>query len=417
MTKLLEMQADCIEGVLADFGISAQVFGGQVLPRVISYLVQLGRGQRLRDLANLHTEIALSLQVAGVLISTRDGTVSIEVPRDDSRMVDFDQMVKGLRNIPAPHTTLLGVSDRGGPLMLYMPSPDVAHVLVAGMTGSGKTELLCTMLAGLAMWAKTREAKFYLVDPKRRKLASMAGLDAVLECCGVDHVPGLLNRLLAEMERRDTAQHHAPRLYLIIDEVADLVLVGGKSVEAALTRLVQRGREAGIHIIAATQRPSAGVIQGLMKANFPVRISGAVNSALDASIATGLPNSGAERLLGKGDMVLAYHGKITRFQACITRDRDLQGGSDKAPDLAGDVAQALSKLRERLSFGKPGRPPKGVSKAMLSFAMRQIELHGQCSQRELRRWHQKNFGTDIHPPRAAAAIQEAQDRLACREME
>lgn len=413
MTKLLEMQADRIEEVLNDFGVRAQVFGGQILPRVVSYLVQLGRGQRLRDLTNLHTELAIALQVSGVLVSIKDGSISIEVPRGDGKKVDFDQMVEGLRKIPAPHTTLLGVSDRGESLMLFMPSPNVSHVLIAGMTGSGKTELLCTMLAGLARWAKPREAKFLLVDPKQRKLASMAGLAAVQECCGVDHVPGLLDRLLTEMERRDAVEDHLPRLYLIIDEVADLVLLGGRPVEAALTRLVQRGREAGIHVIAATQRPSAGVIQGLMKANFPVRISGAVNSALDASIAMGVPNSGAERLLGKGDMVLAYHGRITRFQACMIRSPTKPQGLNKSSGLAGDMTQVLSKLRERLFIHKPGRPPKGVSKPMLAFATRQIELNGECSQRELRRWHQQNFGSDINPPRAAAAIQEARRLLNC----
>lgn len=410
MKKMLELQADLIEKTLWDFGLNAQIFAGQVLPRLVVYQVQLGRGQRLRDLTCLHTEIAIALQVPGVLINRRDGAVRIEVPRAKGAKVVLGQIAEHLNQTPPPHTALLGISNQGCPLMLYMLSPDVAHVLVAGMTGSGKTELLCSMLSSLAMWSKKRQAQFYLVDPKQRKLASMAGLNAVLESCGAEAAMGLLERLLIEMERRDIEGYCDPRLYLFIDEVADLVLVGGKTIEAALTRLVQRGREAGLHVIASTQRPSAAVIQGLMKANFPVRISGSVNSAMDASIALGLPNSGAERLMGKGDMVLAHHGQILRFQACIVADV-ARGDNSKVAQLIEPVAQVVSRLQGRMSLRSVGRPAIPPSAEMVEFAATRIREKGRCSQRELRRWHEEEFGTDVNPPRAAAAIEEAKGQL------
>lgn len=408
MKQMLDLQADRIEQVLAEFGVTAQIFAGQVLPQVIVYQVQLGPGQRMRELSNLHTEIALALGARGVLVNHQDGTVTIEVPRPDRSVVTCRQIVAQMGRSPVPHTALLGLSNHGAPLMLYMPSPDVAHVLIAGMTGSGKTELLRTMLVSLAKWGGRRDMLFYLVDPKGRKLADLAGLESVMQCSAVGDALALVEGLLVEMERRDAKGYCKPRLYLLIDELADLVIVGGRVVEAAMTRILQRGREAGIHAIVATQRPSAAIMQGLMKANFPIRISGAVNCASDASIATGLPRSGAERLLGKGDMVLAHHGQLVRFQVCITEPQDLEGlawdGHSKA---VGTMAGVKERLQERLSLRQRGRPPIPPSQAMINFAVGIISAKGGCSQRALRKWHKKEFGADVNPPRARAAIEEA----------
>jgi S-DNA-T family DNA segregation ATPase FtsK/SpoIIIE len=415
--QYLDLQADKVERVLADFGVQAYIYGGQILPHVIVHQIRLATGCRLSKLQNLHEEIALALGVPGVLIRRVDGAITIEIPRTDAQSVLFSQFMAGLNKAPVTHTALLGLSNEGRPLMLYFPSPNVAHVLIAGMTGSGKTELLRTMLVSLATWGRPRDIRFYLVDPKQRKLAELSGLRGVEACCGAEKCPGLLEQLLAMMEDRDQRNYSSPRIYLVLDELADLVLAGGKDIEIAVTRLLQRGREAGIHVIATTQRPSASVLQGLMRANFPVRISGAVNSATEAAIATGMPQTGAEKLLGKGDMIVIYQGQATRFKAILSDSQAIEGAiSEVAPaPLPGDGRSLKARLASRLRLVKSaGRPAEAPTEEMITFAMSRLEADGECSQRSVRGWHQAQYGSDVNSRRAAAAIEEAERRLAER---
>jgi len=133
----------------------------------------------------------------------------------------------------------------------------------------------------------------------------------------------VLEALVAEMSRRDSAGRSLPRLVVAVDELADLVQTGGKPVTEALTRLTQRGREAGIHVVAATQRPSAALVGGLLKANFPVRLVGSVVSAEDAKVAAGIAGTEAERLLGRGDFMLVAKGQVVRFQAAYAGETEL----------------------------------------------------------------------------------------------
>ena len=129
-------------------------------------------------------------------------------------------------------------------------------------------------------------------------------------------------KLVNEMERRDTAKRSSPAIVTVIDELAELRMVNGKVVEETLTRLTQRGRESGIHVILATQRPASTVVGGLVKANLPVRLVGAVGSPEDAKVATGIAGSNAERLQGRGDFLLVSHGDAIRFQAAYVREED-----------------------------------------------------------------------------------------------
>ncbi|MGC8782608.1 MAG: FtsK/SpoIIIE domain-containing protein, partial [Anaerolineae bacterium] len=141
---------------------------------------------------------------------------------------------------------------------------------------------------------------------------------------GVEEAAGLLDLLVAEMVRRDAAGHNLPVLIVAIDELADLLQAGGRRVGEALTRLTQRGREAGIHVVAATQRPAATLLGGLAKANFPVRLVGSVVSPEDAKIAAGVGGTGAERLLGRGDFVLVAKGQVIRFQAAYAGNSEME---------------------------------------------------------------------------------------------
>jgi S-DNA-T family DNA segregation ATPase FtsK/SpoIIIE len=126
------------------------------------------------------------------------------------------------------------------------------------------------------------------------------------------------------MERRDLSGRNSPRIVVFIDELADLMIVGGRSVEGPLTRLAQRGREAGIHLVACTQRPAASVIGGLIKSNFPVRVVGSVASAEDAKVASGLPRTGAERLLGRGDFLIIARGDKIRVQGAYASETEMR---------------------------------------------------------------------------------------------
>jgi S-DNA-T family DNA segregation ATPase FtsK/SpoIIIE len=220
----------------------------------------------------------------------------------------------------------LGIETTGAPLLLRLPSPDVVHILIAGTTGSGKTALARTLLASLAYFNAPSVLQMTLIDPKGRGFGPLAELPHVQGKVVATPAEGTarLAQVVAEMERRDLANQRTPLLIVAIDELADLLQTGGKEVELLISRLAQRGREAGIHLVACTQKPTAALIGGAMKANFPVRLVGAVASRDEARYATGLRESGAEKLEGKGDFLLIARGDALRFQAAWFGPEDLQ---------------------------------------------------------------------------------------------
>jgi len=320
----LDLQADRIEAVLALHRSPARVTGGVVTPRLVRFSLMPSPGVRVSRLAGLAEEVALALDVASCRIARQNGSLALEVPRPDPQPVQLLPLSARLARVP-PCAALLGVDEQGAPLLLALGSPDVAHVLIAGATGSGKTVLMRTMVASLAMYNHLGAVQFILIDPKGRGLAPLAGLPHLL--CPVvaqgDEIVGRLQWLTEEMLRRDRERISAPLLVLVIDELAEAITAGGAPVVEALTRLTQRGREAGIHVIAGTQKPSASLLGPLMKANFPVRLVGSVASPEDARVAAGLPGTQAERLLGRGDFSLVYRGRCLRFQAAYATPEEL----------------------------------------------------------------------------------------------
>jgi S-DNA-T family DNA segregation ATPase FtsK/SpoIIIE len=321
MRRVLHFQADRIEMVLASHKVPARVTGGIVTPRLVRYHLTTPLGVRMRKVAGLSEEIALSLGASSCRVHRHQGQVEVEVPRAKGKVVPLLPLcqrlvARGPDMIP-PHTAVLGLDQEGVPLLLRLPSPNVAHVLIAGTTGSGKTALARTIVASLALNNSQRSLQLVLIDPKGRGFLPFEGLPHLLVpvVTRVDEALSLLQRLVAEMERRDAEGRSEPRLVVALDELADLVQVGGREMEAALTRLTQRGREAGIHLVACTQKPTATVIGGLVKSNFPVRIVGSVASPEDAKVATGIGGTGAERLLGQGDFLVVAKGQVTRMQA------------------------------------------------------------------------------------------------------
>ncbi len=352
MRRMLEYQADRIEAVLAQHKIPARVTGGTVTPRWVRFQVVPALGARISAITGLAEELAAALDAPTVRVARQGATIAVEVPRNDPRPVHLLPLLQGMHNVP-PVTAILGIADDGVPLLIRLPSPDVAHVLVAGTTGSGKTTLLRAMILSLAYFNHPSTLTFLLIDPKGRAFADLGGLPHLARPVVTDPTEAVeaLGSLVRWMEvqsrqvqsrqgnsrqgykdtRRDalstpslstpslsTPSLSTPSLstcILVIDELADLLMVAGAEAERPLTRLLQRGREAGVHVVAATQKPTAAVIGSLVKANFPVRLCGKVASPEDARVATGWKGTGAERLLGRGDFIAVAEGQLHRFQA------------------------------------------------------------------------------------------------------
>lgn len=322
--RVLELQAAQIETVLARHRVESRVRGGTVTPRTVRFELTAQAGTRVQKIAGLADDIALALGAREARIYREGDTINVEVPRSEADAVRLLPLCGRLSYVP-PATAVLGVDGNGTPLLLRLPAPDVAHVLIAGTTGSGKTALARTLLVSLAMHNRQSQVQLVLVDPKGRGLAPLRGLPHVLGdlVASTDEAIECLRWLVGEMERRDQEQQSEPIIVVAVDELADLIQTGGAPVEALLTRLSQRGREAGIHLIACTQKPTAALIGGAMKANFPVRLVGAVAGKDEARYATGIADSGADKLEGKGDFLLVAKGEMVRFQAAWVGRKDL----------------------------------------------------------------------------------------------
>jgi S-DNA-T family DNA segregation ATPase FtsK/SpoIIIE len=352
MRKKLEFQADRIEAVLALNKVPARVTGGTVTPRWVRFQVLPAVGAKISKIKRLSEEMATALDAPSCRVSRRGATVAVEVPREDPQPVrllplyrqvsdDAASAQPGIRKGIPPVTAILGLAEDGAPLLIRLPSPDVAHVLVAGTTGSGKTVLLQTMILSLAMAnAQGGGLALVLVDPKGHAFRPFGGLPNLARPVihDVGEATEALQSLVRLMERRALPQPLgcSPSVLVFIDELADILMVGGKPMQQALTRLTQRGREAGIHIIAATQKPTSAVLGPLVKANFPVRLVGRVTSIEDARTATGWSGTGAERLTGRGDFLAVAEGRVIRFQAAhvsLAEVREVVGYLAQGEDL------------------------------------------------------------------------------------
>ena len=350
--QLYAMQAGRIETVFSAHRINARVWQATVSPRFVRFDVTTALGTRLSAAERLEEELAMSLGAQSVRVYRDRGVIYVEVPREGiKRSVDLQQILQHLaatkHHMPEA-TALLGIGEDGSPLMLRIPSPDVAHALIAGSTGSGKTELLRTIVASLAMRNPAGRLQCVLIDPKGYRLRPFAELPHVRTLATTaDEAAVALEQCVGDMERR---RHGAlPRIIIVIDELADLVMTDARIV-TSLTRITQRGREAGVHVLAATQRPAAALVGGMMKANFPVRLVGSVTSPEDAKVASGRGGTGAERLLGRGDFLLIARGDQTRFQAAYADDAEL-----------GQIVDAIGRVvRRPIAPAAPATDPGGV---------------------------------------------------------
>jgi S-DNA-T family DNA segregation ATPase FtsK/SpoIIIE len=324
--RLLEFQANQIEAVLASHRLPAQVYGGLVTPRFVKFHLSPRLGTRLSKIASLSEEIALSLGAKSCRIARNNGFLDVEIPREHPQPVLLLPLCQRLSVVP-PSTAVLGLDELGTPLLVRLPSPDVAHILICGTTGSGKTELARSMIASLAIHNRLSHLQLILIDPKGRGYSPFASFPHLLfpPLRDGQEATEALHWLVCEMERRDSLALSEPRLVIFIDELADLMLTSGpstglrasKELEHLLTRLTQRGRQAGIHLVACTQKPTTAIIGSLIKSNFPLRIVGSVTSPEDAKVASGTAGTEAHKLLGRGDFLLISRSHSLRFQGAF----------------------------------------------------------------------------------------------------
>ncbi len=336
---------------LASFKIEAHIINVTRGPSVTRYEVELEKGVRLSKLTTAADDIALSLGATGVRIAAIPGKISvvgIEVPNRAVTTVSLREVIDSQEFGKAKSKSSFAVGkDIGGSCIVGNISK-LPHMLIAGTTGSGKSVCMNSIIISLLYKASPEDVKLIMVDPKMVELGIYNGIPHLLIPVVTDpkKAAGSLQWAVTEMLRRykamsdvgvrdlesynsiiesqETEGAKLPQVVVIIDELADLMLVAAKEVEESICRIAQMGRAAGIHLIIATQRPSADVITGLMKANIPSRIAFAVASAMESRII--LDTQGAEKLVGKGDMLYAPigNGKPKRVQGCFVSDPEVE---------------------------------------------------------------------------------------------
>ena len=350
-----------LEKVIKDFGVEGKVVAANIGPSVTQYELEIKSGTRLSKITALNKEIALELGARDVRIQAPipgKKTVGIELPNKSIMSVSIREILEAVPKTKEDSKLLvaLGKSIMGNPVWCEIDK--TPHLLVAGSTGSGKSVCINSMITSILMRTKPDEVKLVLVDPKKVELSMYNGVPHLLTPVVTDPKKAniVLQKIVKIMEDRydlfegsktkNIAGYNAyvdkkneslsdgekinrlPYIVVIIDELADLMLVAAKEVEDSIMRITQMARAAGIHLIVATQRPSTDVITGVVKANIPSRISFAVSSSIDSR--TILDMSGAEKLLGKGDMLFLPQGESipTRVQGTFVSDDEIKAVVD-----------------------------------------------------------------------------------------
>lgn len=317
--------ASTIENTLESFGIRAKVKEVNFGPSVTQYALEITRGTKLSKITALATDLALALAAPGGQIRIEApiagrSLVGIEVPNHSSEFVTLRKLLASqlMKKHKSKLAVALGINVAGQPLVADIAK--MPHVLIAGSTGSGKSVCINTFMCSILFRSSPDEVKFILVDPKRVELTAYNNIPHLLTPVIVDpkKVVSALKWATKEMENRykqlaevgvkniegynELAGHAAmPNIVIVIDELADIMLFAPSEVEESITRIAQMARAVGIHLVLATQRPSVDVITGLIKANIPTRIAFNVSSMTDSRVVLDTP--GAEKLLGKGDML------------------------------------------------------------------------------------------------------------------
>ncbi|SDH54974.1 DNA translocase FtsK [Alteribacillus bidgolensis] len=351
---LISSNARKLEETLHSFGVKARVNEVHLGPAVTKYEVQPDTGVKVSKIVNLADDLALALAAKDIRIEAPipgKAAVGIEVPNQEVAMVTLREVLEaGYQKEDHVLAVALGRDISGEPVLASLHK--MPHLLVAGATGSGKSVCINGIITSILMKARPHEVKLMMIDPKMVELNVYNGIPHLLTPVVTEpkKAAQALKKVVAEMERRydlfshtgtrniegynelikkqnekeEEKQPELPYIIVLVDELADLMMVASSDVEDAITRLAQMARAAGIHMIIATQRPSVDVITGVIKANIPSRIAFGVSSQTDSR--TILDSSGAEKLLGKGDMLFQPVGanKSTRVQGAFVSDEEVE---------------------------------------------------------------------------------------------
>ncbi|NLY54146.1 MAG: DNA translocase FtsK [Firmicutes bacterium] len=406
--EILE-NSQILENTLANFGISAKVLHATKGPTVTRYEIQPAPGTKVSRVTGLADDIALSLACSEVRIEAPipgKAAIGIEVPNKSVTTVTLREVLESAawRAASSVLTVAVGKDVAGSTVIADLA--DMPHLLIAGATGSGKSVCINSMIASILYKAKPHEVKFLMIDPKVVELSCYNGIPHLI--APVVNQPkkaaAALKWATGEMEKRysifakagvrditrynewasSAGKEQMPFIVIIIDELADLMMVARADVEDAICRLAQMARAAGMHLIIGTQRPSTDVITGLIKANIPSRIAFTVSSATDSRVI--LDTGGAEKLLGKGDMLFAPvgTGKPVRVQGAFVSNREIENLVDYVgSQMEAQYVDSLCRLEETVTS-----PTSEERDELFAAAVRVIVEAGQASvsllQRRLR---------------------------------
>jgi len=420
----ISINRDRLENAIRSFGINASVVGVIRGPTVTRYDFELEQGVKLARVTNLAGDLALALGVINVRIAPipeKISTVGIEVPNKIVSTVYLRSILESQRFQTAKSRLSFAVGKDIGGDCIVGNIAKLPHMLIAGTTGSGKSVCMNSLILSLLYKARPDEVKFIMIDPKMVELGIYSGIPHMLTPVVTEpkKAAGALQWAVVEMLKRYrlfsevgvreiegynkhcelTGEPKLPQVVVVIDELADLMMIAAKEVEESICRVAQMGRAAGMHLVVATQRPSADVITGLMKANIPSRIAFAVSSAMESRII--MDQSGAEKLIGMGDMLYSPlgAGKPTRVQGAFVSDEERERVIDfikennptAKPENNQEIGEYMSRAEQSKDAGKDKDKDAESSSAagdydeMLPQAVEAILETKQCSVSMLQR--------------------------------
>ncbi len=425
----IKHNAQVIKDTMADFKIGVEMEEANVGPKVTQYTLKPPAGVRLSKISSLDGNLALSLGAEAIRIEAPipgKRAVGIEVPNKKAAMVNLRSILESnnWKSSGSPLGFAIGKDISGNAVIGELES--MPHLLIAGQTGSGKSVMINTLLTSLLYRNSPADLKMILVDPKQVELAPYNHLPHLLtevitepEKC-ISALKWAVNEmerrytLLAEKKQRNIAgfnaanqEDHMPYIVIVIDELADLMMLAARDVEALIVRIAQKARAVGIHLVLATQRPSVDVITGLIKANIPARIAFTVASQIDSR--TIIDQAGAEKLLGKGDLLIttAANPKPRRVQGVFVDDPEVMKVTDfikmqRPPDYNDEVVTQPVQISSK--GGLVMDSDSGSDDAMFKDAVQCVIESGKASASLLQRRLRVGYA------RAARLIEDMEDQ-------
>ena len=435
----LQTNQQRLQDALISFGVDAHIVNVTRGPSVTRYELELEQGVKLNKITNLSDDIALALGASAVRVAPipdKISTVGIEVPNRQVSPVAIRDVISDRAFTDSPSKVSFAVGKDIGGNCVVGNIAKLPHMLIAGTTGSGKSVCTNSLIISLLYKATPDEVRLIMVDPKMVELGVYNGIPHLLIPVVTDpkKAAGALQWAVCEMMKRYKAfsevgakdlasyNNHArksgrdtmPQIVVVIDELADLMLVAAKEVEESICRVAQMGRASGMHLVIATQRPSADVITGLMKANIPSRIAFAVASSLESRII--LDTTGAEKLVGKGDMLYAPlgQGKPQRVQGCFISEEEVaqvvdfikQSGTAQYDESVMHEIEKHAEEKEKGAKGVGGSDPNqgGDYDELLPAAIDVVLEVGQASVSMLQRRLKLGYG------RAARLVDQMEEK-------